>query len=230
MMLSWRSANAKRLTREDLFSRLPERLSVEVLQGGFRGRYPSRLVSAECPFLTIEGLQAGEKPFSLPLRTKVRLGFALEEGWAEFEGEVVSWSAGPEISQMMVSCEAYGQALQRRHKSRFAGEIAVVCSSEVTAEHPGKIRNLSNSGMCVFFPSRLPEGRELSFRLLPEGAPSVDMQGEVIWKTSAGNATTACLAGVSARPISSLQGQRLRGLLSRLRREMETRHREGARD
>ncbi|NIM75330.1 MAG: hypothetical protein GTO21_01265, partial [Armatimonadetes bacterium] len=99
-----RLVDVKKLSREELFSRLPEEVKVEVLQSDFRGGYVSRMLSAKSPFLTLGGLQAGEKPFSLPLGSTVRLGFAVAEGWAEIEGEVVGWSANSNGSQMMVSC------------------------------------------------------------------------------------------------------------------------------
>jgi len=211
------------LRREDLFSRLPEELTVAVLRPDFRGSYRCGLAGVEGSFLTLEGPRAGEKSFLLPLGSEVQLGFALAEGWVEFEGKVVGWSASSEGNRMMVSCPPLGRIYQRRHEPRLPGEIAVTCSSREFARQSGGTRNLSRSGMCVSFAAPLPEGRNLAFRLLREGAPPVRLRGEVVWQTAAGDSAGGCLAGVYAEAVSPAHKERLKGLLDRLRRDLRAR-------
>jgi len=217
-----------RHTCESLLARLPEKVSVEVLREDFPARYSCRVLAARGTFLCLEGMEVGERPYCLPLGSRVRLGFALREGWGEWEAEIIAWSASPEGSQMMVRYSPTGVIIQRRRHLRFGRRLPVVClaplkdaqarAGDSVLGTTGETRNLSRSGMCVHFPFPLPKGRKLAFRLLPGAVSPVRLKGEVIWQESLGEGPGECLAGIDVVPVSALQEKHYRALLARLSR------------
>jgi hypothetical protein len=186
-----------KLTRQMLFSRLPHRVHLEGEAGGLPGRHECQLLLAKEPFLTLTGLELGEKPFVLPLGTKLTIGVGLEEGWGEFECEVVGWSAGKEGYQVMLRCPLEGGLYQRRRYPRYSIRRTIALDGPPRQE--GETENLSQSGLCVDFPDSLPENHNLTFELSSENASQITLEGRVVWQQAAAD-TGGFLAGIRLVP------------------------------
>gem|GEM_PF-6050061 len=178
-----------------LFSQLPQKVFLEGDAGGLPGKYECRLLLAREPFLTLTGLELAEKPFILPLGTKLAIGFGAEIGWVEFECEVVGWSAGREGTQVMLRCPNEGRIHQRRRHPRYPAERRIILTAP-PPEATGETHNLSESGLCVNFPMPLPENRNLEFLLLPETKSPIGVKGQVVWQQVSAD-SARYLAGIS---------------------------------
>jgi hypothetical protein len=212
-----------------IFERLPEKLTLDVTREFFRGRYLCRVVAAKQGFVALDGLGTKARAFVLPIGSTVRLGFAQEEGWVELEGEVVGWAVGDAGGRVMVQCAATGRILQRRRFGRLQEELPVIYLAENDSQTNGLIsdsytqtgmtRNLSQTGMCIFFPFPLPERRILHLHLLAQGTTPLRFRGEVAWQIPSGDNAEGCLVGAHVSATSAKQQQRYRSLLNRLARK-----------
>ena len=205
-------------TRECLLDKLPEKLTIEIAHYEFRGRYSCRLVAVRNEFLTVAGLNANNRAFFLPIGSSVRIGFALLQGWGDLEGEVVGWSCAADGGKVMVKCAAYGRIFQRRRHPRLRRELPVSGISKEGESKLGKTRDLSETGLCIFFPLLLPEGSSLDFTLLPESVSALQLYGEVTWQARTVGEETGYLIGIQLESVSALQQARYHALLARLPR------------
>lgn len=195
MRLSNPLKRSERLPRGKFFARLPQTSALELSGDGLPARYEGRLLLAREPFLTLAGPELGEKPFFVPLGSKLMLGIGLEEGWGEFECEVVSWAASGEGSRVMLRCPEEGKLYQRRRYPRYPAHRTIDLEEERPPRR-GETRNLSKSGLCVSFSTPLPKNHKLSFALLPETETPIPLEGQVVWQQASPQAA-GYLAGIN---------------------------------